>query len=77
MNAWEEKILERQEARAEGLQEGILAGQAEEREQGIRKMIKLCQKLAMPQAEAASQIAEMYQLEQAEIDHYMKEAWND
>ncbi len=38
MNAWEEKILERQEAREEGRQEG----QDEEREHGIRKMIELC-----------------------------------
>lgn len=69
MNAWEEKILERQEAREEG--------QAEEREQGIRKMIKLCQGLAVPQEDAASKVAELYQLEQEEIDHYMKETWGD
>ncbi len=69
MNAWEEKILDRQEAREEG--------QKEEREQSIRKMIKLCQDLAVPQKDAASRVAEMYQLEQEEISHYMKEAWNE
>lgn len=69
MNAWEEKMLERQEARAEG--------QAEEREQGIQKMIKLCQELAVSKENAASRVAEKYQLEQEEIDRYMKQNWSD
>ncbi len=81
MNAWEEKILDRQEARAEGLEEGrrqgLQEGQTEEREQGIRKMIKLCQKLAMPREDAASQVAEIYQLEQKDINNYMEQYWND
>ncbi len=69
MNAWEEKILDRQEARAEGLEEG--------REQGIRKMIELCHELSMPQEAAASKVAEKYQLEQEDIKAYMKQYWND
>lgn len=73
MNAWEEKMLERQEAR----EEGRIEGQAEEREQGIQKMIKLCQELAVPKENAASRVAEKYQLEQEEIDRYMKQNWSD
>ncbi len=69
MNAWEEKILERQEAREEG--------QSEEREQGIRKMIELCKELDLPQAEAASKVAEKYQLGQKDINRYLKQYWNN
>ncbi|MCI9597624.1 MAG: Rpn family recombination-promoting nuclease/putative transposase [Firmicutes bacterium] len=77
MNAWEEKILERQEARAEGLREGILAGQTEEREQGIRKMIELCRELALPPEDTAHKVAEKYRLEQEAINRYIKQYWND
>ncbi len=77
MNAWEEKILDRQEAREEGLREGRIKGQTEEREQSIRKMIEFCQKLAIPQEEAANQVAEMYQLEKEDINGYMRQHWND
>lgn len=72
---------DRQEARAEGkeegLREGCKKGQTEEREQGIRKMIELCQELAMTQEDTASKVAGKYQLEPKDISVYMEQYWND
>lgn len=39
-------------------------------------MIELCQKLTVPQEEAANQVAEMYQLEPEDINGYMRQYWN-
>ncbi len=64
---------DRQEARAEGKVEG----QTEEREQGIRKMIELCQELAMTREDTASKVAGKYQLEPKDISVYMEQYWND
>ena len=65
MQAWEEKIIERQEAREEGLAEGLASG--------IKVLIESLRELQIDDDKIKSKIVDKFNLSVEDAEKYMKE----
>lgn len=64
MQAWEEREIERIEARAEGLAEGI------------RALIKVCMEFGVSQEDISGRLMEEFSLTEEETGNYLRKYWN-
>ena len=64
MQAWEEREIERREARAEGLAEGI------------RALIKVCREFGVSQEDTSGRLMEEFSLTEEETGNYLRKYWN-
>jgi len=64
------------EGHAEGLEEGLRIGQMQEREEGMKKLVKSLKRCSLSIEEVAVNLAEQYELTEVEALEKVKRFWN-
>lgn len=77
MQAWEERIIEMQRAREEGLKEGMKEGMKEGLEEGrLQMVLELCRDLGVSREETVIKVCEKCKLSEEEARDYVEKNWD-
>lgn len=67
MQTWEEKIIEREKGKAEGIAQG--------KAEGIRILVETCMEFGISQANAVSKVADKFLIPIVEAESYVNKYW--